>query len=1079
MVCSNVDENEVVNNDSIGKSLKIFLSDGDAEECTTDNSAQDTSLTKTISQNAGLNGDRRAASSGSDTTLSSSDSSYGLDTPREHGGANSIQHTMSAPNCRDLQRAPWEWALVPAHDSSAVGSTNSSMGFFPSGRSQLALDESVENLKSNFVNLSRKVELSELELQTLRKQIVKESKRGQDLLREVASLKEERDALKEEYEKLKASQRWGDEMRVSSTLKFEGDPWALLEESRQELNCEKNLNVNLRLQLQKTQESYSELLLAVQDLEEMLEQNNRRECDPSMKPSSTNTTEESEKSIPLYQSDEDEEQKVLEELVQQHTNAKGTYLQEQRIMDLCSEIEIYRREKDELEIQMEQLALDYEILKQEHHDMSYKLGHNQIHEQLKLQYECSNSHPAQVEHEARVEKLENELKNQSNELSVSLATIRELETHIQNLEGEIEKQAHAFDAELQVVTRAQSDQELMVEKLEKELERRSREFSDCVTMIKELETRLQELDDEKEKQAQEFEANLQAVTHAKLDEEIKIGKLEDELKQKLKESSEYVGTINQLETHVQGLEEELANQARGFTADLQAVTRAKLDQELRMEKLENKLIHQSKKCSDYLGVIKDLQCLIQNLEDELEKQEQGFEADLEAVTRAKVEQEQRAIRAEEALRLTRWKNVNTAERIQDEFRRLSNHMQSTFEANEKLATKALTEASQLRLQNSHLEEMLQKAMDELQSVKDDYEAKLHELYHQIEMKGNKLNQLLMESQEKSMELEHQKKHEHEARQRFSVELAVLRDEITRLKADNCSLSKQAEQTVEFKSELEQKSLFREREHLMETGNMERENLEGAVALVKEEAEKSLDELNVVRHLKAEKEMAVKIIQDEVDNLRVQFSDLRQSCYEDELEKEKLRIQVMQLKNDINNEDALATMERKLRDTNGTAAVTDRPKATPQLVKPEPVPCSDKEVETLREKVKQLQGDYYIDDDALIGNTYEEGKSGAENVSKMACVSAEDRTPISLVNSDMDIPYVTQLEAPTNGTKERQVNDLLKEVMLLKERNNSMETELKEMQERYSEISLKFAEVEGERQKLVMSLRSLTNSKKSS
>lgn len=40
----------------------------------------------------------------------------------------------------------------------------------------------------------------------------------------------------------------------------------------------------------------------------------------------------------------------------------------------------------------------------------------------------------------------------------------------------------------------------------------------------------------------------------------------------------------------------------------------------------------------------------------------------------------------------------------------------------------------------------------------------------------------------------------------------------------------------------------------------------------------------------------------------------------------------------------------------------------------------------------------------------------------------------------------------------------------------MEAELKDMQERYSEISLKFAEVEGERQQLVMKVRNLKNKK---
>jgi hypothetical protein len=55
--------------------------------------------------------------------------------------------------------------------------------------------------------------------------------------------------------------------------------------------------------------------------------------------------------------------------------------------------------------------------------------------------------------------------------------------------------------------------------------------------------------------------------------------------------------------------------------------------------------------------------------------------------------------------------------------------------------------------------------------------------------------------------------------------------------------------------------------------------------------------------------------------------------------------------------------------------------------------------------------------------------------------------------------------------------LVNEVASLREQNGLMETELKEMQERYSEISLRFAEVEGERQQLVMTVRYLKNAKK--
>ncbi|KAL0324314.1 UNVERIFIED_CONTAM: hypothetical protein Scaly_2398500 [Sesamum calycinum] len=302
---------------------------------------------------------------------------------------------------------------------------------------------------------------------------------------------------------------------------------------------------------------------------------------------------------------DDEEQKALEELVKEHVNAKESYLLE-TIMDLRSEIEIYKRDKDELEMQMEQLALDYEIMKQENHEMAYKLEQSQLQEQLKMQYECTSSYATAHELEAQIENLENELKIQKKESADALVTINELEGQIENLENE--------------------------------------------------------------------------------------------LKKRNKESADALSAINELEAHVKSLEEEL------------------------------------------------------------EKQSQGFEADLETLMCSKVEQEQRAIRAEEALRKMRWQNANTAERLQEEFRRLSVQMASTFEANEKLATKAVAEANELRLQKSHLEEMIHKASEEHQSVKEDYESRLHQLANQVVLMTNQIEQMQSEIEDRALQLEHQKNH---------------------------------------------------------------------------------------------------------------------------------------------------------------------------------------------------------------------------------------------------------------------------------------------------------------------------------
>ncbi|XP_039003425.1 LOW QUALITY PROTEIN: GRIP and coiled-coil domain-containing protein 2-like [Hibiscus syriacus] len=60
---------------------------------------------------------------------------------------------------------------------------------------------------------------------------------------------------------------------------------------------------------------------------------------------------------------------------------------------------------------------------------------------------------------------------------------------------------------------------------------------------------------------------------------------------------------------------------------------------------------------------------------------------------------------------------------------------------------------------------------------------------------------------------------------------------------------------------------------------------------------------------------------------------------------------------------------------------------------------------------------------------------------------------------------------------RDINELIKDMLEIKGKYGVVETELKEMHERYSQLSLQFAEVEGERQKLVMTLKNIRQSRK--
>ncbi|XP_052117282.1 uncharacterized protein LOC107488255 isoform X3 [Arachis duranensis] len=804
--------------------ISNHLSNADIDESTRSNSSEE--VTAKAMNNREELSVNCSTSSESDTTLSSSDDSSGLDSPRKLG----------------LKRKK------NIHSSKNVflsgDSTNGSNHDIPKEDSEESHPTETEKLKAELAALARHVDVSDMELQTLRKQIVKETKRGQDLSKEILILKEERDAFKLECENLKSFHKRMDEARLRSRSQLETrDLGAFVEEIRQELSYEKDMNANLRLQLKKMQESNAELVLAVQDLEEMLEQ------------SQCNNKDSKE----LVETE-------MEKLVQRQSNGNNdTEALEKKIIDLYGEIEMYRRDKDDLEVQLEQLALDYEILKQENHSIVYKLEQSQVQEQLKMHYECSSPPPPPNNNdpdlEMHIENLEKQLKEQSEDFSNSLATIKELETHIRRLEEEFDKKKH------------------------------------------------------------------------------------------------------------------------------------------------------------------------------------GFEADLEAVTRDKVEHEQRAIKAEEALRKTRMANAKTAERLQEEFRRLSSQMTSTFDANEKAAMKALKEASQLRSQKSLLEEMLRKAKQEIQLLQSDYDLKLDDLSNQMNTMTVQIQQMKLEIEDKTKQLEDQKKNGEQAGSDFSEKIRVLKAENEDLNGEIWRLREQVEGNESRRDELElMKKSMEESEEMLQRRSAERNELVSTIALLKKEAEQSVNE--------------ARRLEKEVEAVRAQYSELKGSVSEEAAEKEKLRKQVLQMKSEIKKkEDALSSMERRLKDSLKNKKTASAPQ-------------NSKDMASLREKIKMLeQGLVKSKEKAL-----ESSSSSFLNKEK------ELQTKIDELENKVEefnqIIALQQVSQDLSIISSKDVCDEKEMVSELTERNKSMESELKEMQERYLEMSLKFAEVEGERQQLVMTLRNL-------
>ncbi|CAN6461754.1 unnamed protein product [Victoria cruziana] len=837
------------------------------------------------------------------------------------------------------------WSLRWTSNESKANPINTSEEMNLNEKLQAAEIE-VAKLKNEIAAMARQAEVSDVEIQTLRKQIIKESKKVQDFSKEICSLREERDALRQQFELVQAANATNGVTVLNEAHNDRNDNINILEEVKQELIYEQQLNSNLRIQLEKTQQANSELILAVQDLELLLEQkemeishvSSTTRCsmpvtDDSCQESSTTADALQKPQACRFSGSEninyegDQEQLELEVLIKEHDDADNSLSIEQKILQLQNELDECKKDRDHIEMQMEQLALDYEILKQENHDMAFKLDQSEIQEQLKVQYEAS----------------------------VSLAVINDLEAHVENLEKE------------------------------------------------------------------------------------------------------------------------------------------------------------------------------------LARQDEAFEAELSALTHAKIEQEKRAIRAEEMLRKTRQKNADAADRLQQEFKMLFAQMSAIFGANERLAVEAMTEANGLRIQKSHLEESLRKSAEELQLVKDHYEEEITELSCQLDSKTNGINQLLSEVEYLFTELKAQKKVAEVAINTLADEILSLKTDIQMLLTGKNDLFKKVEGEEKILLDLQKMKIrMNEKDLILEKEYAQIKCLESELLQSKAEAGTPLKELHDMRFLLVEKEQMIATLQSEKETMAMQYNELKQSLFEHETDKQILKNE-LSLRSDMkNNQDVIITTEKKaIVNVSSAIAVEGNVNVglesndswhTQQCIEEvsrlqhkiklleEEVKVKEATIQVSKDEFTEMEKDLYARIEKLqkaalsqpwnMANSYDGTVQGSQlDVCRIGDNShSKEETSTSRNFSETEVDILSSVldhtdnerwssesiaRAPSDEQKtydpctfsQHDLTKLVAEISELKKKNTSMEDELKEIQERYSDLSLKFAEVEGERQQLIMSVRNLKNAKR--
>ncbi|MCO5594029.1 hypothetical protein L7F22_048048 [Adiantum nelumboides] len=161
----------------------------------------------------------------------------------------------------------------PVASSAIVGQGEKSRWETSQRRTRLQRTASVA-MPSSWEHDANQVAVAEIE--ALRQQLANEAKRSEDVHKKLSMLIEEHDSIKQEMEGLKlmeaspppnnrdGASKW--QQQIDDELSREN-----ARELQDELDYVRGINLNLSVQLEKTQESNSELLLEIQDLEKELE----------------------------------------------------------------------------------------------------------------------------------------------------------------------------------------------------------------------------------------------------------------------------------------------------------------------------------------------------------------------------------------------------------------------------------------------------------------------------------------------------------------------------------------------------------------------------------------------------------------------------------------------------------------------------------------------------------------------------------------------------------------------------------------------------------------------------------------
>ncbi|KAI3822555.1 hypothetical protein L1987_10147 [Smallanthus sonchifolius] len=961
-----------------------------------------------------------------------------------------------------------------------------------------AAEDTIEELREEAKMWERNSQKLILDLEILKEKFLDQSKNLAGSQMELSAAMAERDGMKKEVDHIKMLLEESivkQKERVESKSTYNSESKSqLIKELETELKVHKKSNLDLAQQLKRNQESNIELVSILQELEETTE-TQRAEIEEFLVVKSTLTELEKSFNSNLV------ETRSLQLKLQQMEESEKTLQANMLILEQALENKIIDLENERLS--NSQTFSDLE--KEYKNNLSLKEEDiNNLESKLSERKEVEEDQMREIQRlKMKVSEVENECSELTNENLELLCEVKELKKVIQERNTAIEedrKLLEDYSLRVRELESLKAEQEAQIADLEKEKEELQENMEIALNESNITSKCLDNLRNDLMVLSNSVDSQVSAnkLLERKANELEKVkGEMELRLFEMEEENIKLLDRVSELESQLKHMKDQ--QESTRFKLEKSESERLDLQKEVKnLQNVEKLLLNAQEECEYVKSEKQKLQESAENLIEECNTIQKSYED----MTKEKAGLYDQVSHLEIELTGARENLVISSERLADleekyssmleeymfKEKSLSSHLDELNQENWKLKEKVTMEESLLNQMYLEKTAEIENFQNEVENLKEEI-SRLYDQKSKLTSEKSKLESCLKEVQSRTESTENELqtiREESELKiQDLTTELAAIKQNHKKLMTEHEKKSKvltgyrmreERKKTMENALELKLTISEYERQQLIEEAANLKDKLYKTLNLENEllDYKKKLDELK-----------------NEKSNLEASFCSVSSSFEELKAEKMSFAENISEYEDCKSQKIAL---EEKLIRLEGDLTVKNASRS------------QDADIKNEISRIKSANLQYQLKIQQIEGEKNECLKKVNALEEDLKLLSTKSKTGVHETRSQEDIDYAAKIEMleaeldealDSNNKYRLQLQRLKPEgrnslltangksktegEVVTKERfertKSSLETELKDLRDRYLEMSLKYAEVEAEREDLVMQLKTNNSARK--